>query len=53
MTELVDADSASQPTVSSGGNTPQESEIVSCGNRANHSWYTAAAGNMGIEARRI
>ena len=34
MRELVDAASASLPTASTGGDAPQQSEIVSCGNRA-------------------
>ena len=50
MRELVDADSASLPTASTGGDTPQQSEIVSRGNR--ESWGTAAAENVGPEARR-
>ena len=33
MRELVDADSASMPTASTGGDAPQQSEIVSRGNR--------------------
>ena len=34
MRELVDADSASLPTASTGGDVPKQSEIVSRGNRA-------------------
>ena len=34
MRELVDADSASLPTASTGGDAPQQSEIVFRGNRA-------------------
>ena len=34
MRELVDADGASLPTASNGGDAPQQSEIVSRGNRA-------------------
>ena len=56
MRELVDADSASLPTAStgSGGDEPQQSEIVSRGNRAcgSSSWDTAAAENVGPRARR-
>ena len=48
MRELVDADSASLPTASTGGDAPQRSEMVSRGNR----WYTTAAENVGPEAKR-
>ena len=34
MRDLVDADSASLPTASTGGDEPQQSEFVSRGNRA-------------------
>ena len=51
MRELVEADSASLVTALTGGDAPQQSEIVSRGNRA--SWYTAAAENVGSEARRV
>ena len=53
MRELVDADSACLPTASTGGDAPQQSGIVSRGNRAcGSSWGTAAAENVGPEARR-
>ena len=53
MRELVGADSASLPTASTGGDAPQQSEIVSRGNRVRQqSWDTAATENVGTEARR-
>ena len=51
MREILDADSASVPTASTGGGATQQSEIVSRGNREN--WYTAGAKNVGPEARRV
>ena len=52
MRELVDADSASLLTALTGGDATQQSEIVSRGNLAK-SGYTAAAENVGPEARRV
>ena len=54
MRDLVDADDASLPTSSStGGDAPQQSEIVSRGNSVQQSVYTATAENVGPEPRGV
>ena len=48
MREIADADSASVPAASAGGDASQQREIVSRGNR----WDTAAE-SVGPAARRV
>ena len=48
MRELADADSASVPAASAGGDAPQQREIVSRGNRGD-----TAAESVGPAARRV
>ena len=54
MRELLDADSASVPTASNGGDASQQREIISRGNRACGSKVgDTAAESVGPAARRV